>query len=405
MIQVKAEGVIDMTTRQRNVMVLVATLILLTVSVYLFWPHRAAHTPIAEPTQNSISPLHATVAPPNDPQSLVPSEVLTNIGELELPQDDRVRLVDELLEAGLPIQPVFRSTVKQQIKDKPVEQMVKEIGNRWAIPPCGTAPDATNIAWLLQTFKGNLRVKQLIQEGRKDPERVGSMVSTDMLKRMSEWYDTCQAQQREYYERGSSGALFGHDGTKGGSSAFMKWLEDGYAIPTEVFVLMNIDYSKGLDTLAELVYRIDKCGERKRVGPDGKLHTYEELGRTHFAPGQQFNNDIVYYAAASLLQHNNDEKYASLRAHLEKQLADKPAYVGIVTDSPDALWPEGGIPFTEYAGIDTSSEPRMNLRMPNPDPSIMKPVRSIGSGLYMLYKDTLTDARPTVQQDELSISP
>jgi len=385
-------------------MVLVATLILVVVSVYLFWPHRAAHTPIAEPTQNSISPLHATVAAPNDPQSLVPSEVLTYIGELELPQDDRVRLVDELLEAGLPIQPTFRSTVKQQIKDKPVEQMVKEIGDQWAIPSCGIAPEAANIAWLLQTFEGNLRVKQLIQEGRKDPERVGSMVSTDMLSRMTQWYDTCQAKQREYYERGSSGAVFGHDGTKGGSPAFIKWLEDGYAIPAEVFVLMNIDYSKALDTLAELVYRIAKCGVKRYVGPDGKIWEHEELGRTHFAPRQQFNNDIVYYAAAALLQHNNDGKYASLRAHLEKQLADKPAYVEIVTDSPDALWPEGGIPFTEYAGIDTSSEPRMNLRMPNPDPSIMKPVRSIGSGLYTLYENTLTDAGPTVQHDEQSVS-
>jgi len=327
-----------MTRKQRSTTVFVFGLILVAVSVYLFWPKPPGRTPIAEPLQNTPSQVEAAVAAPNAPLSLEPPEGVTPTGELDFPPEDRVRLVDELMEAGLPIEPPDRKVVKQRIKDKSVEQLVERIGDQWAIPHTGgIAPDKTNIVWLAHTFEGNLLVKRLILEGRKDPERVGAMVSADMIKRMSEWFDTCKAYEKEYADRGSAGAAFGHDGTTVGSPAFVKWLEDGYAIPAEAFVLGNIDYSKGLDALAELAYRIHRCGVTQYVGPDGKIWAYEELGKTYFAPREQFSNDIVYYAAAGLLQHTTDEKYLPLRTILENELAGKNAYVEIVTDSPDAL--------------------------------------------------------------------
>jgi hypothetical protein len=387
-----------MTRKQRRTTVLVVGLILVAVSIYLLWPKPPARTPIAEPPENTVSRVDAAVPAANAPPSLEPVAGLTDTGELDFPPEDRVRLVHELMEAGLPIEPPYRSVVKQRIKDKSVEQLVKRIGDQLAIPISSIAPDRTNIVWLAHTFKGNLLVKQLILEGRKDPERVGAMVSADMIKRMSEWFDTCQAHEKEYAERGSAGAAFGHDGTTVGSSAFIKKLEDGYAIPAEVFVLMNIDYSKGLDTLAELAYRIRKCGLKQEVGPDGKIRTYRDFLWTRLQPAEQFSNDIVYFAAAALIERSTDQKHERLRAQLQRWLTDQPPiYTEIVTDSPEALWPQGGIPFTDYAGIDTSSEPRMTLRMPNfeLDHSVFRDIRGNLQGiLYSAHKNTLVPNDP-----------
>ncbi|HUT31109.1 MAG TPA: hypothetical protein VMX13_15045 [Sedimentisphaerales bacterium] len=388
-----------MTRKQRRTTVLVVGLIVVAVSVYLLWPTPPAPTPTPEPPENTASPAHAPVEAANAPLSLEPVAGLTRTGELDLPPEDRVRLVDELIEARLPIEPPDRKVVKQRIKDKSVEQLVERIGDQWAIPHTGgIAPDKTNIVWLAHTFEGNLLVKRLILEGRKDPERVGAMVSADMIKRMSEWFDTCKAYEKEYADRGSAGAAFGHDGTTVGSSAFIKRREDGYAIPAEVFVLMNIDYSKGLDALAELTYRIAKCGIKQEVGPDGKIRTYRDFLWTRLQPGEQFSNDIVYFAAAALIERSTDQKHERLRAQLQRWLTDQPPiYTEIVTDSPEALWPQGGIPFTDYAGIDTSSEPRMTLRMPNfqSDPSVFRHIRGNLQGiLYSAHEKTLVPNDP-----------
>jgi len=394
-----SEGVTRMAARYKKTLVLFAT-ILVIVTLYIFWLSRITHSPITNLSHDNTLLVSPVISAPNDLQISQPTAISPNTASLELPQDDRVKLVGQLMDKGLPIQPPFRRIVKQRIKDKSLEQLVKGIGDQWAIPICGIAPEAANPAWLLNTFEGNILVKQLIQQGRKDPERVGAMIASDMNERMSQWYETCQAKRLEALN-GSAGAAFGHDGTTVGSSAHIKWLEDGYAIPAEAFVLMNIDYSKGLDALAELAYRIAECGVTRYVGPDGTIWKHMVLGLNYHNPAQQFSNEVVYYAAATLLQHNTDEKYAQFREYIQEQLAGKPAHVEIITDSPDALWPEDGIPLTEYAGIDTSSEPKMMMRMPNEDPAVIKLVTwCIQGSLYTIHKNTMLDTATPVKGED-----
>lgn len=278
----------------------------------------------------------------------------------------------EQLDVNLPAQDKLRKIAELRIKDKSLEELVSEIGaDPWlahdVFSNLGAYP--TSLFGLSSSFEHNLRLKLLIQLGRHDPEMIGSIISSDLKKRASNWFDTVDACERAYHEDGQAGYVVDHTGKVSGSSAFHKYCQDQYGMPADMFVLMNIDYDKSLDALIDYAYwryKVEVEIVDSPYGP-GPMVKYIDPPRPPYG-GQSYterlNHDMLFYAAAYYLTKSNNPKYEEARNHLEKFLDGRPLYKEITTDAPEALWPQDH-PFLGLYNVDSSSEPKMTLCMPN----------------------------------------
>jgi hypothetical protein len=357
-----------MTQNRKSRLLLAGIFVLVTIAVFIFWLGSLDTTP------SSDSNLAvATAQTPNDPQSIDLIEVVAvaDVETNEMPLDDRSAFVEQLLEKGLPLKPNVRRVEQQSIEDKSAEQLIEEFGHLWtsSAGPPNISRNETSIVWLNNSLLANLRVKKLILEGRKNPEWVGSLLSQDLMRRTRQWGDTVEAYEKAYREKGSLGLAVSNDGEEMGSSAFKKYLQDKYAIPAEMFILMNINYEKALEAFAEYAdwrYSVPKKIVMTPEGP--RTHwTLQRRGPYGSKPiRDRLNNDMLLYATATLLQNNTDPKYQKVRERLGEILKDRPICTQEITDTPEALWPEGH-PLLVATEMNTPSEDKMNILVPNLD--------------------------------------
>ena len=94
------------------------------------------------------------------------------------------RMVEGLVERGLPITPPEHRASKQRLVDKSVEELVKIMGDPWV-----AAVTADDINWdylpnLAMSLPRNVILVRLVEEGRRDRQRVGRLVSADLRSRI-----------------------------------------------------------------------------------------------------------------------------------------------------------------------------------------------------------------------------
>jgi hypothetical protein len=360
-----------MSQKQKLRLLLLVVLALPAFVACVHWLVGSHNKPPSEAVHDSDSALAQAQAVGDDPQSIDLVDMAAGNDTITdaVPTDDRSAFVQQLLEKGLALEPNPRKVAKKFVRDLSVEELIGELGHAWtsSTPFCGIARNETSIAWLRYSLMSNLRVKRVILEGRKNPERVGSLVCTDLMRRTNQWQDTVQAYEDAYHEKGSLRYLVGDNGKKVASGAFEKYCQDKYAIPADIFILMNIDYSKGLDTLVDFADWMFSVPKRMVQTPDGP-YTYWQLDTRGPYGGKpvrkRLNGDMVFYAVAMYLQNNADPKYQSAREALEKVLKGKPACTEDTTDTPEALWPADDA-LIMAAGVDNSAEPKMTLLLPN----------------------------------------
>jgi hypothetical protein len=276
----------------------------------------------------------------------------------------------EQFDVNLPGQDKLRKIAELRIGDKSLEELVSGIGaDPWLAHDVFSNLRAypASLFGLSSSFEHNLRLKTLIQLGRHDPETIGSIISSDLKKRASNWFDTVDAYERAYHEDGQAGYVVDHTGKVSGSSAFQRYCQDQYGIPAGMFVLMNIDYDKSLDALIDYAYWRYKVEVEIIDSPYGPAVKEIEAPRPPYG-GQGYterlNHDMLFYAAAYCLTKGNDPKYEEARRRLERFLDGRPLYKEVTTDAPEALWPQDH-PFLGMYNVDSSSEPKMTLYMPN----------------------------------------
>ena len=197
---------------------------------------------------------------PSQPEPVVDGRAVTLPDPLEdienLPIPGRGQMVAQLIEADLPLEPNYHRVTKQGLSDKSLEELVEGLGDPWASHPPemdSISPDWGSISALTASLPLNLRAIRIIEIGRQDPERVGSLVAADLARRLGEFPETyCRLQEARLRRPGKTiGVLYGHDGTVAGSTEARRYLEDQYAISAAMWILVNLRYTKGIEAIAD----------------------------------------------------------------------------------------------------------------------------------------------------------
>ena len=264
-------------------------------------------------------------------------------------------MIDQLLSKGLPVSPPLHRATKDQLAGKSIEELIKDVGNQWSATAVhfGGRFNWASIHALTSCLPKNVRVIRIIEEGRRDPGKVGALLAADLRRRIREFPETYR-RFREATDKtadGSLGFAMGHDGAAIGSNAARKFEEDRYAISAAMWILVNIEYAKGVDAIAEFGFLLEH--------PNRRIWAERDMVRTYLCPG------IAVYAGAMLLREDTSPKFAGARQAFAAVLKDMEVSGGRETvNGSHALYPTGhlGLAMTR---IDTSSQPTLQVDVPN----------------------------------------
>jgi hypothetical protein len=257
------------------------------------------------------------------------------------------------LEQGLPIETNSRRAVKEQLAKEDVPTLVRNTGGIWGAleaAPGGIYPNYESVAWLSHALPSNLRVKQIIQEARRDPNRVGKLVVDDLLARTSQWKET-RHQYKEEVARGGGGFVMDEKGLPTGSTIGRKYSEDQYAMPAHVFILANIDYPDASTAVSAFA--------KQALGPPS--NGFQTLKSTGF---DRVNLDLLVFYAAVKLSDEKVPENTEVANWLTSTFGKKLPFYESMVDAPQALWGDSN-PLVIAGQIDISKEPRMKLILPD----------------------------------------
>lgn len=283
----------------------------------------------------------------------------TNIVETN---PDRTELIKQLEDANLPLQPNPYRVKQEFMKGKTVEQLIEDLGEIWSASLStsigGIPPDWDNIDALAAYLPDNPRVIRIIEEGRRNPDKVGSLVAANLEKRIKRlpdvWLRFCEdtADNPDH----SLGFGVANDGTVIGSDSARRWEEDCYSIPAEMWILYNIHYNKGIDSILAFGSLMEHP-DRYFTSPKMPGWNMDMFGR--LCP------EMTIYIVDSFLKDNQYPAYDKERKAFSAIIGDLKLSAGTKrVKGSYALYPTDHIA-EKVLGIDMSSEPWIDVDVPD----------------------------------------
>jgi len=300
----------------------VVLLILALSGITLLWTLRRNGS-FAMVEKQLVTPLALPAEARSEPTM---SFSIDDIKESPINLRGREKMVAQLIEAGLPIQPNVQRVTQELFANQSLEELVLGLGDPWAAGVfsfSGATMRWSEVGSLKHYLPKNLRVIRLIEEGRKDPQNVGSLVAADLRRRIAEFPETFLAfeEARLRTPDKTLGIAVAHDGETIGSEEFRKYEEDRYAISAAMWILVNIDFKKGIDAIADF---------GSLVQDDTQLKYSDEVKSV----AEEWNSpknlremvkrglcaDMAVYAMAVLLHDDASEEFEMERGHLKTAL-------------------------------------------------------------------------------------
>ena len=275
---------------------------------------------------------------------------------------DHTNLIKQLEDANLPLQPNAYKVKQEFMKGKTVEQLIEDLGEIWSATLMtsigGIAPHWNNIGALAAYLPANPRVIRIIEEGRRNPDKVGSLVAANLEKRIKRlpgvWLRYCEDTADD--DDHSLGYLVGNDGTVIGSESCKQWQEDCYSIHAAMWILYNIHYDKGIDSIWAFSSLIENPN-RHFTSP--KMPGWKMDMCQHLCP------EMAIYVVDSFLKDNQDPSYNKEREAFSAIIGDLKLSKGIKrVKGSYALYPTDHMA-EKVLGIDMSSEPWIDVDVPD----------------------------------------
>ena len=275
---------------------------------------------------------------------------------------DHTELIKQLEDANLPLQPNAYKVKQEFMKGKTVEQLIEDLGEIWSASLStsigGIAPRWNDISALAAYLPANPRVIRIIEEGRRNPDKVGSLVAANLeerIKRLPEvWLRYCEDTADD--DDHSLGYLVGNDGTVIGSESYKQWQEDCYSIHAAMWILNNIDYDKGINSILSFGLLLENPN-RHFTSP--KMPGWNMDMCQHLCP------EMAIYVVDSFLKDNQDPSYNKEREAFSAILGDLNLSGGTKrVKGSNALYPTDHMA-EKVIGIDMSSEPWIDVEVPD----------------------------------------
>jgi hypothetical protein len=288
------------------------------------------------------------------------------VADLPVPvPPDEVATARRLMQ-GLPAEPNLRRALRQRLAGGDLGRWVRDVGALAFQGISDRMPDPSDASWLLWSFRQNICVLRIIQEGRRNPE-VGPLVVADLLRRARAWDDTSRA-ARAAVARGEIGHTEAIDGSTADQprNAVGVFGHDRYGIPAAAFILMNIDYYDE-EAFASWDWQM---GLRSTLDLDWTfLGTY----------------------AALLVQRSVDPRLEPLKRPIRDRLGDQ-LTEEITAFAPGAYWDDTH-PLAAAGVVDLTQEPRLRLRVPA-GPAMQDPAQPADASVVQAVAKWLNNGKP-----------
>jgi len=310
-------------------------------------------------SQEPLAKIHS----PNETNA--PTELSGHqpIGEIaDLPPDPRAKMIEQLIDKKLPLQPNPDRVKQNLIRNKTLEELVEGLGDTWCSSVSTTLGGVT-AAWrdvdsLAAYLPEDPRVIRIIEQGRRDPEKVGPIVAADLAKRIKRLPEVFLRLCEEVSNNPNHTAGFtvSDKGEVAGSNSLRQWEEDRYAISAAMWIFVNIRYSKGIDSIWEfgsLMEHPDRHFTSPKLWPNVKMDMFKTL-----CP------QMAVYSVDVLLKSSQDPAYDRERAEFSAIIKNINLSKGTKrVKGSSALYPTGHI--AEITGVDMSSEPWIDVDVPD----------------------------------------
>jgi hypothetical protein len=273
---------------------------------------------------------------------------------------DREQMIKQLTDANLPIQPPAYAVKHEFMKGKSLEELIEGLGEMWSASFMlfgGVSSDWSNIASLAVYLPDNPRVIRIIEHGRRDPEKVGALIAADLERRIKRhpqvWRRYCE--DTADHPDHSLGFATSHTGEVIGSDSARQWEEDKYSISAAMWILVNIRYNKGIDSIWEFGLLMEHP-DRHFTSP--KMPGWEMDMFKGLCP------QMAIYAVDALLKDNQDPAYGRERAAFSAIIKALNLSQGTKrVKGSYALYPTTHV--ATEAGIDMSFEPWIDVDVPD----------------------------------------
>jgi len=347
--------------------VLTCTVLLAAGLLWLYVGDNNTIKPVSQEKQGPEKILQAQAeALPNEPN-------VEPLGELaDLPPTGRVKMIEQLIEANMPPESRYVRVVKNQMKGLTLKQLIEDVGDAWSANSpfmFSCTGDWSDVVALKIYLPTNIRALEIIEAGRKDPERVGAMVTQNLRKRLNEFPELYEKYEMFSMTHEPIDLFYaaGHNGSEAGCEFVHMYEEYRYAIAAYMWIMVNIGYSKSLDVLEDFIAMMYD-DTKFQYPPEQAKHaekawnvasTVSEMTWRFLCP------EMTLYAMSMLVQKKDcPEEFAQTRKFYNQAFKGVNLSKQVAVPASDALYPAGDFRLS-VLDIDTSSEPQIKLEVPN----------------------------------------